>query len=186
MPVTTVVEKQPEHRQTLFLVLTLAGLPPDNDSVRDQILASPTIPTIDELFSGLLRLAAPPSHKVVSSPTVDSSILASQTFEKRTYQSTENRQGGGRFGKPRSKCNHCHKSGHTRDICHILHGPPTSYDPLVLKEYNEFLQNRASKQSSPPVAYGAQPNQPSNNAHIAQIEYDEFLQYRANDKRLHK
>ena len=59
-----------------------------------------------------------------------------------------------------------------------MHGPPTSYDPLVLKEYNEFLQNRASKQSSPPVAYGAQPNQPSN--HIAQIEYDEFLQYRAN------
>jgi len=61
-----------------------------------------------------------------------------------------------------------------------LHGPQPSYDPLVLKEYNEFLQNRASKQSSPPVAYGAQPNQPSNNAHIAQIEYDEFLQYHAN------
>ena len=33
MPVTTDVEKQQEHRQTLFLVLTLAGLPPDNDSV---------------------------------------------------------------------------------------------------------------------------------------------------------
>ena len=80
MPVTTDVKKQ-EHRQTLLLVLTLAGLPPDNDSVRDQILASPTIPTIDELFSGLLRLAAHPNHKVLSSPIVDSSILASQTFE---------------------------------------------------------------------------------------------------------
>ena len=98
MSVTTDLEKQQEHRQTLFLVLTLAGLPPDNDSVRDQILDSPTVPTIDELFSRLLRLAAPPSHKVVSSPTVDSSILASQTFEKCTYQSTENRRGGGRFG----------------------------------------------------------------------------------------
>ena len=61
-----------------------------------------------------------------------------------------------------------------------MHGPPPSYDPFVLKEYNEFLRNCASKQSSPPVAYGAQPNQPSNNAHIAQAEYDEFLQYRAN------
>ena len=77
MPVTTDVEKQQEHRQTLFLVLTLAGLPPDNDSLRDQILASPTVPTIDELFSRLLRPAAPPSYKVISSPTVDSSILAS-------------------------------------------------------------------------------------------------------------
>ena len=152
----------------------------------DQILASPTVPTIDELFSRLLRPAAPPSYKVISSPTVDSSILTSQTFEKCTYYSTENRRGGGRFGKPRSKCSHCHKSGHTRDTFHILHGPPPSYDPLVLKEYNEFLRNRASNQSSPPVAYSAQPNQPSNNAHIAQIEYDEFLQYRANDKRLHK
>uniref|UniRef100_A0A0V0I2B6 Putative ovule protein n=1 Tax=Solanum chacoense TaxID=4108 RepID=A0A0V0I2B6_SOLCH len=45
MPVTTDVQKQQEHRQTLFLVLTLAGLPTDHDSVRDQILASPTIPT---------------------------------------------------------------------------------------------------------------------------------------------
>ena len=61
-----------------------------------------------------------------------------------------------------------------------MHGPLPSYDLVVLKEYNEFLRNRASKQSSPPVPYGAQPNQPSNNAHIAQIEYDEFLQYRAN------
>lgn len=61
-----------------------------------------------------------------------------------------------------------------------MHGPPPSYDPIVLKEYNEFLRNRASKQTSPPVAYGAQPNQPSNNAHIAQTEYDEFLRYRAN------
>ena len=73
MPVTTDVEKQQEHRQTLFLVLTLAGLPPNNDFVHYQILASPTVP-----LSRLLRLAAPPSHKVVSSPTVDSS-------EKRTY-----------------------------------------------------------------------------------------------------
>ena len=63
MPVTTDVEKQQEHRQTLFLVLTLAGLPPDNDFMRDQILASPTISTIDELFSRLLRLAAPPVTK---------------------------------------------------------------------------------------------------------------------------
>ncbi|XP_015161859.1 uncharacterized protein [Solanum tuberosum] len=179
MPVTTNVEKQQEHRQTLFLVLTLAGLPPDHDSVRDQILASPTIPTIDELFSRLLRVAAPPSHKVVSSPTIDSSTLASQTIEKRAYQSMENQRGGGHLGKPRSKCSYCHKSGHTRDICHTLHGPPPSYDPVALKEYNEFLCKRASKQTSPQEAFVAPPNRPSQNAHIAQSEYDEFLQYRA-------
>jgi len=104
--------------------------------VRDQILASPTVPTIDELFSRLLHLVVPPSHKVVSSPTVDSSILASQTIEKQTYKSMDNWRGG-RFGKPRSS--YCHKIGHTRDICYTLHGPPPSYDPIALKEYNEFL-----------------------------------------------
>ena len=41
MPVNTGVEKQQGHRQTLFLVLTLAGLQTENDSTRDQILASP-------------------------------------------------------------------------------------------------------------------------------------------------
>ncbi|KAH0664854.1 hypothetical protein KY285_026060 [Solanum tuberosum] len=87
MPVTTDVQKQQEHRQTLFLVLTLAGLPTDHDSVRDQILASLTIPTVDELFSRPLRLAPPLIHKVVSSPTIDSSALASQTIEKRAYPS---------------------------------------------------------------------------------------------------
>ena len=84
----------------MSLVLTLAGHPTDHNSVRDQILASPTVPSIDELFSRLLRLAAPPSHKKIPSPIFDSSILASQTTEKRTYQSMENRRGGGRFGKP--------------------------------------------------------------------------------------
>ena len=67
-----------------------------------------------------------------------------------------------------------------------MHGPPPSYDPVILKEYNEFLRNRASKQTSSPVASGAQPNQPANNAHIAQAEYDEFLQYRANKQHLFK
>ena len=69
MPVTADVEKQQEHRQ-MFLVLTLTRLSTDHDAVRDQILASPTVPTIDELFSRLLRFAAPPSHKVILSPAL--------------------------------------------------------------------------------------------------------------------
>lgn len=83
MPVTANVEKQQEHRQ-MFLVLILAGLSTDHDFVCDQILASPMVPTIDELFSHLLRLAAPPRHKIVSSLVVDSSILASQAIKNGT------------------------------------------------------------------------------------------------------
>ena len=47
MPVTTDVEKQQEHRQTFFLVVTVAGLPLDHDSVHHLILASPKVTTND-------------------------------------------------------------------------------------------------------------------------------------------
>ena len=114
MPITTDVQKQQVHRQTLFLVLTVARLPTDHDSAYDQILVIPTIPNIDELSSCLLPLVTPPSHKVVSSPNIDSSALASQTIEKRAYPSMETRRGG-HLGKPQCKCSYCHKSGHTRD-----------------------------------------------------------------------
>ena len=63
-------------------------------------------------------------------------------------------------------------------LCLNLHGPPPNYDP-VLKEYNEFLRNRASKKTSPHESFVAPLDRPSHNAHIAQLEYNEFLQYRA-------
>uniref|UniRef100_A0A1S3XI89 Retrovirus-related Pol polyprotein from transposon TNT 1-94-like beta-barrel domain-containing protein n=1 Tax=Nicotiana tabacum TaxID=4097 RepID=A0A1S3XI89_TOBAC len=81
----------------------------------------------------------------------------------------ENRRGGGRFGRSRPKCSYCHKLGHTRDVCYSLHGQPpknayvaqtedTCNQGFSLSEgeYNEFLQYRASKQTSPQVAFVAQ------------------------------
>ncbi|XP_070039703.1 uncharacterized protein [Nicotiana tomentosiformis] len=169
MPVSASVEKQQEQRQKIFLILTLAGLPNDLDSVRDQILASPTIPTVDELFSRLFRLAAAPSHLVISSQILDSSVLVSQTVDVRTSQTMDHRRGGGRSGRSRPKCSYCHKLGHTRKMCYSLHGCPlknayiaqietTSNQGFYLskEEYNELLQYRASKQTSPQVASVAQ------------------------------
>lgn len=72
-----------------------------------KILASPTTPTIDELFSRLLHLVMPPNHKGVSSSAIDSSVFASQIIEKQIYQSMENWRGESHFGKPRSKCSYC-------------------------------------------------------------------------------
>lgn len=52
--------------------------------MHDQILASPTIPIVDELFSLFLRLVVPPpSQEVVFSPTTYFSILTSQTIKIR-------------------------------------------------------------------------------------------------------
>ncbi|XP_070044859.1 uncharacterized protein [Nicotiana tomentosiformis] len=124
MPVSTSVEKQQEQQHKMFLVITLDGLPNDPDSVRDQILASPTVPIVDELFSRLLCLAATPSHPVISSQILDSSVLASQTVDNRTSQTMENRRRGGHFGRSRPKCSYCQNFGHTREVCYSLHGRP--------------------------------------------------------------
>lgn len=116
MPPTPNVEKQLEQCQKTFLVVTLAGLPSDLDSMRHQILACSTVPVVDDLFARLLRLAAPPmpsSHPVT--------LAGSSVLEEQAAFQTENRHGG-RHWKQRPRCGCCNKLGHTREECYSLHG----------------------------------------------------------------
>ena len=55
MPFTNGAEAQQIQTDKFFMVLTLIGLRPDLESVRDQILASPSVPSLDDVFSSLLR-----------------------------------------------------------------------------------------------------------------------------------
>ena len=45
----------------------------------------------------------------------------------------ENQRERGGFGRSQSKCSYCYKLGHTREICHILYGPPPNYDPTIIR-----------------------------------------------------
>ncbi|XP_019079783.1 uncharacterized protein LOC109123722 [Vitis vinifera] len=112
-----------------FMVLTLIGLRLDLESVRDQILASPSVPSLDDVFARLLRLSSTQTLSI-DGPS-DSSVLASQTNSR-----------GGRSGNrgrgQRLQCTYCNKLGHTRDRCYQLHGRPPctahiaqSSDPLL-------------------------------------------------------
>ncbi|RVW98399.1 hypothetical protein CK203_026795 [Vitis vinifera] len=58
MPFTNGVEAQQIQTDKFFMVLTLIGLRPDLESVRDQILASPSVPSLDDVFARLLRLSS--------------------------------------------------------------------------------------------------------------------------------
>lgn len=60
MPVTPVLKKQLEQCTKMFSVVKLAGLPSALDSVQDQILASPAVPSMDDLLTRLLQLVASP------------------------------------------------------------------------------------------------------------------------------
>ncbi|RVW35798.1 Retrovirus-related Pol polyprotein from transposon RE1 [Vitis vinifera] len=98
-----------------FMVLTLIGLRPDLETVRDQILGSSSVPSLDDVFARLLRISS--TQTLPSDNTSDSSVLVSQTNSR-----------GGRSGNrgrgQRPHCTYCNKLGHTRDRCYQLHGRP--------------------------------------------------------------
>ncbi|RVX18898.1 Retrovirus-related Pol polyprotein from transposon RE1 [Vitis vinifera] len=54
MPLTTDVGDQRTQIDKFFMVLTLIGLRPDLETVRDQILGSSSVPSLDDVFARLL------------------------------------------------------------------------------------------------------------------------------------
>ena len=109
MPFTNGAEAQQIQTDKFFMVLTLIGLRLDLESVRDQILASPSVPSLDDVFARLLRLSS--TQTLSTDGPSDSSVLASQTNSR-----------GGRSGNrgrgQRLQCTYCNKLGHTRDRCY--------------------------------------------------------------------
>ena len=115
MPLTTDVGDQRTQIDKFFMVLTLIGLRPDLETIRDQILGSFSVPSLDDVFARLLRISS--TQTLSSDNTSDSSVLVSQTNSR-----------GGRSGNQgkgqHPHCTYCNKLGHTRDRCCQLHGRP--------------------------------------------------------------
>ena len=59
-----------------FFMVTLIGLRPDLETVRYQILGSPLVLSLDDVFARLLRISSP--HTLPTDSTLDS-VLVSQT-----------------------------------------------------------------------------------------------------------
>ncbi|KAL6343109.1 hypothetical protein AAG906_018947 [Vitis piasezkii] len=115
MPLTTDIGDQRTHIDKFFMVLTLIGLRPDLETVCDQIIGSSFIPSLDDVFSCLLRI--PSTQTLPSDNTSDSFVLVSQT-------NSRGGRSGNRDRSQRPHCTYCNKLGHTRDRCYQLHGRP--------------------------------------------------------------
>ncbi|RVW97625.1 Retrovirus-related Pol polyprotein from transposon RE2 [Vitis vinifera] len=115
MPLTPDVGAQQTQLDKFFMVLTLIGLRLDLEPIRDQILGSSSVPSLDDVFARLLYISS--TQTLPSDSTSDSSVLVSQTTSR-----------GGRSGTrgrgQRPHCTYCNKLGHTRDRCYQLHGRP--------------------------------------------------------------
>ena len=112
MPLTNDVEAQQTHIDKFFMVLTLTGLYPNFETVQDQILSSPLVPSLDDVFAHILYFSS--TQTLSSDSTSNSFVLVSQTNSR-----------GGRSGNrgrgQRPHCTYCNKLGHTRDHCSQLH-----------------------------------------------------------------
>ena len=75
MPFTSNVGAQQTQIDKFFMVLTLIGLRLDLETVQDQILGSPSVPSLDDVFARLLRISS--TQTLPSDRTSDSSVLVS-------------------------------------------------------------------------------------------------------------
>ena len=77
MPLTTDVGDRRTQIDKFFMVLTLIGLRPDLETIRDQILGSSSVPSLDDVFARLLRISS--TQTLPFDNTSNSSVLVSQT-----------------------------------------------------------------------------------------------------------
>ena len=158
MPLTSDVGAQQTQVDKFFMVLTLIGLRPDLETLRDQILGSPSVPSLDDVFARLLRISS--TQTLPSDSPLDSSVLVSHTNLR-----------GGRSGTrgrgQRPHCSYCNKLGHTRDRCYQLHGRP----PRTAHVAQSSDSNSQSPQTlSSCTSQGVPPTD---------SEYDAYLRYQA-------
>ena len=115
MPLTSDVGAQQTQIDKFFMVLTLIGLCPDLETVQDQILGSPSVPFLDDVFACLLRISS--TQTLPSDSPSDSSVLVSHT-------NLRGGRSGNRSRGQRPHCTYCNKLSHTCDRCSHLHGRP--------------------------------------------------------------
>ncbi|XP_073224771.1 uncharacterized protein [Cicer arietinum] len=136
-------KKELDQRNTFFMLLALYGLPQECSATRDQVLGSVTVPDMSTTSAILLR--APAEHPVEQSITSvpgDTDALASQGHNQ------QRSRGGPTNSKPRPKCEHCHRLGHTIDRCWKLHGKPSPSINATQLDSSATIQTTPSPQGS--------------------------------------
>ncbi|CAI8610082.1 unnamed protein product [Vicia faba] len=167
MPFTDNVDKHAEQRGKFFMVLALASLTSDLDSIPNQILSSANVLSYDTVCEQLLRL---PASSTTPTPVSLTEKSDSTTLISNSYQQCG--RGGGRGNnRTRPRCSYCNHFGHVKAQCQtkanqvlpkVANVTQTeAFDTsaqisLSTTEYNEYLQLKAQKKTSTPVVSAVQ------------------------------
>ncbi|BAU01817.1 hypothetical protein VIGAN_11113600, partial [Vigna angularis var. angularis] len=142
-----------------YMVLILRALHPDFDHLRDQLLTSHEVPSMETLTTRLLRV--PVSQTQEAHELVEPSVMVAT--RGRGGRGT---RGGGRGGRGRTQCTYCKRMGHTQENCYSLHGFPsktanisktetstlkteTSTSMFSEDEYQEYLRLKSNSLAQP-------------------------------------
>ena len=103
----------------------LLGLNTDLDEVRGRIMSTKPLPSVWEVFSEVRREQS--RRKVMlGSPNTFLSAEGS-ALAARNQQPGNNQQKKGN----RPWCEHCRRTGHTKETCWKIHGKPTDWKPRL-------------------------------------------------------
>ncbi|KAG6501800.1 hypothetical protein ZIOFF_041684 [Zingiber officinale] len=124
-----------EKLDQMYMVFVLHGLHKNFDSVKNQVLTNPNIPTVDELIDRLVRV---PLTDGSLKTEVDSAILFTNSDRGGRGRG---RGRGGRGNRP--QCSYCNRIGHTRDRCFTLHGfPAKSANMSQVFQFQIFVKGK--------------------------------------------
>ncbi|KAK9714444.1 hypothetical protein RND81_06G095100 [Saponaria officinalis] len=106
----------------------LAGLSSDFDSAKAQILSGSDVPSLQDVFSRILRTESPPAsiNPVTNSVLISRNTNYNTNYTPPRYNGQNDYKGGAsqKFETPNTRsvveCNYCHKSGHMKFECRKL------------------------------------------------------------------
>ncbi|KAL0319675.1 UNVERIFIED_CONTAM: hypothetical protein Sradi_5229000 [Sesamum radiatum] len=113
------------------LIQFLTGLNESNDNIRSQILVLYPLPHVNKAYSMVLRVER---QRLVNLEFIDhgddSALMGKGYDNKGSVGFKNNLRRKDLVDKRTLKCEHCHKTGHSKDTCFRLHGVPDWYKEL--------------------------------------------------------
>ena len=116
----------------------LLGLNKNLDEVRGRILGFKPLPSVREVFSEIRREES--RRKVMLGTQTSSKNLENLALATRGTQSNNNNN---QTKRNRPWCDHCRKSGHTKETCWHIHDKPADWKPSWPQQNREGRPNTA-------------------------------------------
>ncbi|KAL0426173.1 UNVERIFIED_CONTAM: hypothetical protein Sradi_1152100 [Sesamum radiatum] len=113
------------------LMQFLMGLNDSFDAIRNQILVMDPLPVVDKAYSLVLRVESQRQGQMhIEEANTNAALLAKNMDVTRDVKQFQKKKTF--VDKKNQFCDHCNKSGHSRNACFKLHGYPEWF-----KEYSE-------------------------------------------------